>query len=65
MPDKHTYTFNLLTYKRVEKYYFDSIKDYKSVKYVKRDLHGEPYYYVQAASHQQRHITLDFNEYAK
>ena len=62
MPYKHTYTFNLLTYKRVEKNYFNSIKQYKSTKYVKRDLHGETYYYIQAANIQQRHITLDFNE---
>jgi hypothetical protein len=65
MPDKHTYTFNLLIYKREEKNYFNSIKQYKSTKYVKRDLHGETYYYVQAASIQQRHITLDFNENTK
>ena len=35
------------------------------MKYVKRDFHGETYYYIQAASNQQRHITLDFNENAK
>ena len=64
-PDKHTYPFNLLKYKRVEKSYFNAIKEYKSVKYVKRDLHGETYYYVQTASNQQRHIILDFNENTK
>ena len=48
--------------KRILKNYFNSIKQYKSTKYVKRDLHGETYYYVQASSNQQRHITLDFNE---
>ena len=65
MPDKHTYTFNLLTYKRVEKYYFYSIMQYKSVKYVKHDLRGKICYYIQAASHQQRQITLDFNKKCK
>ena len=61
MPDNHTYTFNPFTYKRVKKSYFNSIKQYKIVKCVKRDSHGETHYYVQTASNQQRHITLDFN----